>query len=50
MNNYNPFLITSVFLNIGTSIWYFSKGSSILGLLFLGYGFCSFISLFLKIQ
>jgi len=50
MNNYNPFLIMSVFLNLGTSFWYFYKYSPTLGLLFLGYAFCSFISLFLKIQ
>ena len=46
----NPFLIISIILNVGASLWYFSKGGSMMGLLFLGYGFCSLISLFIKIQ
>jgi len=50
MINYNPFLIISILLNISASIWYFIKGGTVLGLLFLGYGFCSFISLFIPIK
>lgn len=50
MNNLNPFLIISVILNLCASSWYFYKGGIVLGLLFLGYAFCSFISLFIKIQ
>jgi len=50
VHNINPFLIISVILNLSASTWYFCKGGSVLGLLFLGYGFCSFISLFIKIQ
>jgi len=50
MNNYNPFLIISIFLNISASVWYFVRGSIVLGLLFLGYGFCSFISLFIPLK
>jgi len=48
--NYNPFLIISIVLNIGASCWYFFKGGPMLGLLFLGYAFCSFITLFLGIK
>jgi len=50
MSNINPFLIISILLNLCASGWYFYKSGIVLGLLFLGYGFCSFISLFIKIQ
>ena len=48
--NYNPFLIISIFLNLGASVWYFFKGGPILGLLFLGYAFCSIVTLFLGVK
>ena len=48
--NLNPFLIASIILNLSASIWYFSRNGMILSLLFLGYAFCSFISLFIKVQ
>ena len=50
MPNSNPFLIISIILNFCASGWYFYKSGFVLGLLFLGYAFCSFISLFIKIQ
>ena len=50
MNNFNPFLIISIVLNLCASGWYFCKGGMVLGLLFLGYAFCSFMSLFIKVQ
>ena len=50
MINYNPFLIISILLNVSASVWYFIRGGMILGLLFLGYAFCSLISLFIKVQ
>jgi len=48
--NYNPFLIISIVLNLCASGWYFIKGGPILGLLFLGYAFCSIITLFLGVK
>ena len=50
MGNFNPFLIISIILNLSASLWYFCKGGYILGLLFIGYAFCSFISLFLGVK
>jgi len=50
MNNINPFLIISIILNLCASGWYFYKSGVVLGLLFLGYAFCSLISLFIKIH
>ena len=50
MNNINPFLIISILLNLCASGWYFYKSGIVLGLLFLGYAFCSLLTLFIKIQ
>jgi len=50
MTNYNPILIVSIILNLCTSGWYFYKSGILMGLLFLCYGFCSLISLFIKVQ
>jgi hypothetical protein len=48
--NANPFLIIAIILNLCTSGWYFFKGGPILGLLFLGYAFCSIVTLFLGVK
>ena len=46
----NPFIVGSVLLNFGASIWYFSNGGYKLGLLFLIYSFSNLVFLWLGIQ
>jgi hypothetical protein len=50
MSHLNPFLVISIALNISIAIWYFYKSGTVLGFLFLGYAFCSIVTLFIKIQ